>query len=103
MSTKLITVMTTLFPQELAIIRNVLDNEGIYNFVQDELTAQVASYYTHAVGGAKLQVREEDVERTVQILKENGYLKDEDLQPTSFQVKLYNFFSRIPLIRNIYK
>ena len=100
MSTQLITVITTYFPSELAVIRNLLDNEGIYNVLQDELLLQT---YPPAVGGAKLQVREEDVERTVQILKENGCLKDDDLQPTPFQIKLYRFLSRIPLVKNIYK
>ena len=100
MSTQLITVMTTYFPSELAVIRNVLDNEEIYNVVQDELMLQT---YPPAVGGAKLQVCEKDVERAIQILKDNGYLKDEDFQPTSFQVKLYKLLSRIPLVKNIYK
>ena len=100
MSTQLITVMTTFFPSELGVVRNILDSEGIYSFLKDELGLQV---YPPATGGAKLQVREEDVERTRQILTENGYLKEEDLQPSPFQIKLYNFFSRIPLLRNIYK
>lgn len=99
----LITIKTFNFAHESAIIRSRLEAEGIYCFVQDELTALVHPFHSQAIGGIKLQVREEDLEEAVRILKETGYLQEEDLQPSPFQVKLYKFLSRIPVIRNIYK
>ena len=79
---RFITVLTFTFPHEVAIIRGRLESEGIFCFVQDELTIQVQPFYSNAIGGVKLQVRESDLDRTIEILKETGYIKDEDLQPS---------------------
>lgn len=99
----LITIKTFTYPHELAIIRSRLESEGIYCFAQDELTAQVHPFNSNAIGGIKLQVREEDVERAISILKEGGYINEEDFQPSKFHIKLYNILSKIPLLKRIYK
>lgn len=75
------TVLTFTYPYEVVIVRGRLESEGIECFVQDELTVQVNPFYSNAIGGVKLQVRERDLKQAVEILKETGYLKDEDLQP----------------------
>ncbi len=103
MNNDLVTIKTFTYPHEAGIIRSRLESEGIYCFLQDELTAQVHPFYSNAIGGVKLQVREEDLEKAIRILKESGYLQEEDLRPSSFQVKLYNILSKIPIIRKIYK
>jgi ssDNA-binding Zn-finger/Zn-ribbon topoisomerase 1 len=72
---KLITVNTYTLPHELAIHRSKLESMGIDCFVQDELTAQVHNFYSNAIGGVKLQVRESDVEDALEILKEEFDLK----------------------------
>ena len=73
---KFITVLTRNFAHEIAIIQGRLEEEGITCFVKDELTAQAY----HAVGGVKLQVRESDLNRTIEILKETGYIDDVKLE-----------------------
>ncbi len=100
---KLVTVKTFVFSHEIGIAQSLLESEGIYCFVQDELTSQVHPFISTAIGGVKLQVMEDDVERAVRILKDGGFLQEEDLQPTKFETKLYRFFSKIPWLRNIYK
>ncbi|MDD6210814.1 MAG: DUF2007 domain-containing protein [Bacteroidales bacterium] len=100
---KLVTIKTFTYPHELAIIRSKLESEGIYCFAQDELTAQVHPFYSNAIGGIKLQVREEDIEKAITILKENGDIKDQDLYPSGLQIKLYRLLSRLPFFRKIYK
>ena len=79
---KLITVLTFTYAHEVAVIRSRLEAEGIFCFAKDELTAQVSPFYSNAIGGVKLQVRESDLQQTVEILKEAGYIRDENLPLT---------------------
>lgn len=99
---RLVTVKTFTYSHELSIIRSKLESEGIYCFAQDELTAQVHPFTSNAIGGVKLQVKEEDVPQAIQILKENGYISDEDLEPSKLQIRLYRIISRIPFLKKIY-
>jgi len=78
---KFITVLTVAFPHEMAVIRGRLESEGVTCFVQDELTVQVHPFYSNAIGGVKLQVLERDLNQAVEILKETGYIKEENLPP----------------------
>ena len=97
---ELVTIKTFTFPHEVAIVRSRLEAEGVYCFVQDELNP--FSYI--ADGGIKqLQVPKEDAERAIALLKESGDLSENDLRPSQFQVKLYRFLSKIPLLRRMYK
>jgi DNA-directed RNA polymerase subunit RPC12/RpoP len=57
-----------------------LESEGITCFVKDELTVQVHPFISNAIGGVKLQVKESDLSQTIEILKETGYIKDDNLQ-----------------------
>ena len=75
---KIITIYTFTFAHEVAIVRGRLESEGIACFAQDELTLQVSPFYSNAIGGIKLQVLERDVPRAVEILKEAGYLNDDN-------------------------
>ena len=77
---KFITVLTFTFAHEVAIIRGRLESEGIPCFVKDELTVQIHPFYSNAIGGVKLQVRESDLDQAVEVLKEMGYIKDEEIQ-----------------------
>ncbi len=77
---KFVTVLTFTFAHEVAIIRGRLEAEGITCFVKDELTVQIHPFYSNAIGGVKLQVRESDLNQAIQILKETGYIKGEELQ-----------------------
>jgi type III secretory pathway lipoprotein EscJ len=97
----LVTVITFTFPNEMAIIKGRLESEGIECFVRDELTTQVISMYSIALGGIKLQVKESDVERAVAILKEGGYLKNEDAKPSKLLSIINIATSKIPIIKNL--
>ena len=95
--------MTFSAPIEVAILRGRLEAEGIPCFVQDGLTNQVLPFVSDAIGGIKLQVREEDVDRVTCILQQEGYAEEEDFLPSPLELKLYRLFSRLPLLRGIYK
>jgi hypothetical protein len=101
MTNRLVTVLTFTYSHELAIVRGRLEFEGIECFVKDEFTAQVNPFYSNAIGGIKLQVKESDLENAVEILKELGYIKDSNLQPSKFFTKIDNYTVNIPLINRL--
>lgn len=72
------TIMTFTLPQDAYLARSLLESEGIETFIQDELTAQVINFYSNAIGGVKLQVRESDIENGITILKNGGFINSEN-------------------------
>ncbi|WP_010664521.1 putative signal transducing protein [Marinilabilia salmonicolor] len=78
MENSLITIATFDFADRMGLVRSKLEAEGIECFVQDELVSQ--TYIVNAVGGMKLQVRQEDAGRATQIVKEMGIFDEPDMQ-----------------------
>jgi hypothetical protein len=68
----LITVATFGQAHELAVVRARLEWEGIPCHLKDEFTVQAHPFYSNAIGGIKLQVASEDVDRARAILVEAG-------------------------------
>ena len=66
----LVTLRTYTSPSELAVVRSLLDSEGIETVVLNENIIQVQPFLSNAVGGIKLLVLDEDYERAVEILTE---------------------------------
>ena len=91
---KFITLLTAVFGSEIAVIQSRLESEGITCFLKDELMAQIYPFYSNAIGGVKLQVRESDFNRAVEILKETGYIEDKDLQPSNEQPHLNDYSNK---------
>lgn len=54
--------------------------------IKDELTAQVNNFYSNAIGGVKLQVRESDFENGLAILKKSGYINDENTEEVAIEI-----------------
>lgn len=76
----LITIRTFNSSIDFEMVRSFLESYDIECFVKDEYINR--AYLANVNGGVKLQVREQDVERAVEILTTAGYLKPEDLEPT---------------------
>jgi hypothetical protein len=93
--------MTFTYPAKLAVLRTRLEADGIECRVLDELTVQVNPFYSNAIGGIKLQVKESDMQMAIAILKDGGYIKDEDLQTPQMPNKFDKMTSRIPLLKNL--
>ena len=95
-----ITILTFTLPHEAHLVQSKLDSEGIETNLLDELTVQVHNYYSNAIGGVKLQVRQEDISTTVHLLKEMGYLigEDDEQAANKFLVKLDQFTAKIPIL-----
>jgi hypothetical protein len=73
----LVTVKTFTYAHEAAVVKSLLDSQGIFCFLKDELTIQANPFYSNALGGVKLQVRESDIGRATEALKQAGYLDEE--------------------------
>lgn len=65
-----VTLQTYTYSGELAIVRSLLDSEGIETFVLDEVISQVNPFYSNAVGGIKLQVLDKDFQKARDLLIE---------------------------------
>ncbi|HKV11982.1 MAG TPA: DUF2007 domain-containing protein [Thermoanaerobaculia bacterium] len=67
---KLVTVETFSTPWEAQLARARLESEGIHCVVADESFARLYCGLSNALGGVKLQVREEDAPRAAELLQE---------------------------------
>lgn len=91
----LVTIKTTNHPTELAIAQSLLESEGIFTFVKDELMSQSYSVAGAFVGGAKLQVKEEDAPRAAELLIEGGLAQKEDYELSESDIRLNKVVNKI--------
>jgi hypothetical protein len=69
-------LLTFMYPHEAHMAQSYLESYGIDSELRDELTAQVNNFYSNAIGGVKLLVKEEDFSRGIEVLKEGGYINE---------------------------
>ena len=67
-----VTIATFTQPTEAHVIKGKLESEGVEAIIADEHVLGVQPLYSHAIGGAKVQVKAEDVERARDILSEHS-------------------------------
>ena len=66
------------FPHETFILKNLLENEGISYFFENEMLVSIDPFASIAYGGIKLKVHLQDLERTKEMLdrlKNDNHLK----------------------------
>jgi hypothetical protein len=97
----LITIKTFTYSSEVLALRGRLESEGIECFTQDELTAQVDPFYSNAIGGIKLRVKESDLARALEILKESGYEPDHERPVSSALSKFIQATSNLPFLKTL--
>ncbi|OGU58022.1 MAG: hypothetical protein A2X64_00360 [Ignavibacteria bacterium GWF2_33_9] len=73
---KVITTFT--FPHEAHFAQALLEDEDISTMLEDEFTVGVFSGISNALGGVKLLVHNDDLERAKQILIENNIINPDD-------------------------
>ena len=66
----LITLRTFEYPLEITLLKSMLEDSGIPVFVKDEFTILMNPLYSNAIGGIKLQVLEDDIEKATEVLKD---------------------------------
>lgn len=95
----LVTILTVTYQHELIFIQGRIESEGIETFLQDEFLIQVDPLYSNAVGGIKLQVRRNDSEKALELLKEWGYIKPEERLASSNLAEILNKYTcDLPMI-----
>jgi hypothetical protein len=111
---QLITLKAFLTPSEASMMQSFLEAEDIDCFLKDEHSVVMMPYMANAIGGVKLQVRERDVVRTVEILKQAGFIKEPGPKQNWFKenkvliifsllvlyVFLYYFLPTIPSLKS---
>jgi len=71
-----IIVITTIYPHEAHLIEGFLNSHGIETSLKDEITVQLNTAYSNAVGGIKILVSDSDYDKSIQLLKDGGYITD---------------------------
>ena len=67
----LVTIATFSYPTEAYITKSKLDAFGIWSFVADDYTVMMNWLFSNAIGGVKLQVKENDAEQARKIITSN--------------------------------
>jgi len=71
-------LITFIYPHEAHLAKSYLEANGVKTYVKDELTVQVNNFYSNAIGGVKLMIKDSDYETGLQLLKDGGYIKTEN-------------------------
>jgi len=66
----MITVAIFQLPQELYILKTVLERESITYYFENETIVSIDPFASIALGGIKLKVHPENKERTLQLLED---------------------------------
>lgn len=98
-----VTVKTFTYPHEISIIKARLEAEGIECFVKDELTTGIHPFYSNAIGGVKLQVKQKHADDALALLRDAGYVEPEQSHDSTskFLSKLDESTGRIPIIKTM--
>lgn len=93
-----IVVISFTYPHEAHMAKGKLESLGIEVLIKDELTAQVNNFYSNAIGGVKLLVKEPDFDTAKQLLVEAGYIKEPEVGPNKFWIRLDQLTAKLPFI-----
>jgi len=80
---------------DFEMVKSYLESFEIECFGQDEVTNR--SYVPIVNGGVKLLVKPNQLDEAVKLLREGGYIKDEDFEPSAelkWMNKILNYFKR---------
>jgi DNA-directed RNA polymerase subunit RPC12/RpoP len=70
---ELVTVQRLNTSIDAHLMQNVLEGEGIVSFIQDEHTVDMNALFSNAIGGVRLQVRPEDVQRALEVIDRHNH------------------------------
>lgn len=63
-----ITIAVFNFPQEIVVLKSILENEGIVHYFENETIVSVDPFASIAFGGIKLKIHPNDIQIVQQIL-----------------------------------
>ncbi|MDB4335158.1 DUF2007 domain-containing protein [bacterium] len=94
------TILTFTYPHEAHLTKTKLESEGFEVLITDELTAQVNNFYSNAIGGVKLQIKESDYKKAYDYLIENRLLAETKETENKLLAKLDSITAKLPWIGN---
>ena len=68
-----ISVAVFTYPHEYAILRLLMDQQGIKYFFENETMIQVFPFYSNALGGIHLKVHPLDKQKVLKIIEDLNY------------------------------
>lgn len=98
---KFVTIISFTYSFQAYILKGKLESEGIICFIKDELAVQSNPIYSNALGGIKLQVMEQDYFRSLEVMKEAGYIINRNENMPAFIEVLAQKTASIPLFNRI--
>jgi hypothetical protein len=69
MADRLVTLKIFMFPHEAYPLMSKLQDEGIECFLEGENTLTAQPFLSNAIGGVKLNIKESDAEKALEIMK----------------------------------
>ncbi len=63
-----VTIKTFTYPHEYAVLKLLLDQEGISYFFENETMVGVFPFYSNALGGINLRVHQKDKDKVLKII-----------------------------------
>ncbi len=106
----LVTITTFNNTFEANLAASHLEREGIETFMSDQ---NISALYPNvggpinlivaspsgAFGGVKLQIKDDDIPKAIEILKEHGYLNEETEKPSKAADAIDKMTNKIPFLR----
>lgn len=86
---------------QIAVVRSLLESEGIITWTKDELTIQSDNFLANAVGGIKLIIEADDAEKAKTLLIEGGFLPEDNFEPSKLDQYL-NEGNRLESIKRVF-
>jgi hypothetical protein len=96
-----VTIYRATYTSELLIIKGRLEAEGISSLISDENTLNSSPMYSHAIGGARLQVEEKDLRKAQELLLELGYPIKEIEEKDNWLDRVNQFIFKIPFFQKL--
>lgn len=105
----LVTITTFNNMLEANLAAGHLERAGIECYIQDQNINEVypnigaanliIGIGSSAYGGIKLQIKDDDVIRAIEVLKDNGYFNEEEEKPSELTGKIDRFSGKIPFLK----
>ena len=82
------------------LLKTKLEFEEVEVQLLDEFTVEAAPFYSSAMGGVRVQVRESQKERATELLLREGYISSVVTKPNKIVDWLSKITLRIPIVKN---
>lgn len=94
-----ITIISVDLPIDAQLIKVQLELHEIEVEILDELTTDIAPFYSQAMGGIRIQVQKKNLQAATELLQYLGHLKAETKKTNPFIKALISFSEKIPFIK----